>query len=363
MIDPSSPNQSSRSRQPKPRLGKPDQLLCYAIAAKRYVLFTIDRQGRINISDRDDEENYSRHGLGHLLNPIDPEAESRDWIRQFWEMIVGDALGRRVKRPKWFNRPAISRLTATSPDLVLRLQHNRKRGSYARSIKPMNFLIAAHVSPFQVPAEASLTQFQLIAPYTPDPQRWASMTWTDFYSGRRYAIVTSGNSGGGVIRVKSYADVFEEYRSHPEPKSLGPDGEPCGPRTTGKLGRRPVFAISPIYVGKESNRLEEVEQATIHDWDEVRSEYHDPKANPWCQIIVPVLQKMNRLDVANLSGVTARHVARLRNLKEMPSSDLRERLTRIAGDHARRRIGENSEMDDLQACASLLGQVEVATRR
>ena len=105
MIDPSSPNQSSRSRQPKPRLGKPDQLLCYAIAAKRYVLFTIDRQGRINISDRDDEENYSRHGLGHLLNPIDPEAESRDWIRQFWEMIVGDALGRRVKRPKWFNRP------------------------------------------------------------------------------------------------------------------------------------------------------------------------------------------------------------------------------------------------------------------
>ena len=138
MIDLSSSNQSSRSRQPKPRLGKPHQLLCYAIAAKRYVLFTIDRQGRINISDRDDEENYSRHELGHLLNPIDPEAESGYWIRQFWEMIVGDALGRRVKRPKWFNRPAISCLTATSPDLVLRLQDNRKRAGYARSTKPMN---------------------------------------------------------------------------------------------------------------------------------------------------------------------------------------------------------------------------------
>jgi hypothetical protein len=340
----------SRRKILKQRNRSPNELLCYAIAAKRYALFNRGANGRTTI------RKYSEHGLGHLLNPIDPEEESRDWIRQIWEMIIADAYGAKLARPAWMSRPAISRISATTPDLVLRLQDHGKAANYADQIKPMNFLITAHLAPLQTPAGPSAATFQLIAPYSRDPRRWGSMTWTDYYSGRRYAITTSGDTSGGVVRVKSYADVFEEYRSHPEPKSLGPDGEPCGAATVGELGRRTVFGIYPIYMGKESNRLEEVEQGTVHDWEEVRSEYHDPNADPWRTLVVPILRTMNRKDLARRAGVTERHIARLRSLREMPSLKLRERLVQYAADHSRGHLGEDAPREDLAVCAVYLRQ-------
>src|SRR5215469_13717447 len=332
-----------------PKTGRPRQLFCYAIAAKRYALFNVDSDGAIAI------RKYSEHGLGHLMNPIDPEEEeSRDWIRQLWEIIVKEAQGEEAVRPKWLNRPAISRITATTPDIVLRLQNEKRRQSYADRIKPMNFLLAAHGMPLDLPEGVSATHFQLIAPYDPDPRHWESMSWTDYYSGKRFAISTVIESGSGVARVKALADVFEEYRHHPEPKSVGSDGEPCGRATSGVLGRRPVLGLFPIYIGKESNSYEEVEQGTIHDWDEVRSQYYDPREDPWRTIVVPVLKMMKCTDVANFSRVSKRHVSRLRNLREMPSPEVRGRLTRIAGDYARRCLGHEAPVDDIDACASFL---------
>src|SRR5271165_5600224 len=113
MIVRSSQARSSRSRRRTSmrKKSKPPELLCYAIAAKRYALFNRSANGRIYI------RKYSEHGLGHLLNPIDPEEESRDWIRQIWGMIIAYADHRKVVRPAWMSRPAISRITASAPDL------------------------------------------------------------------------------------------------------------------------------------------------------------------------------------------------------------------------------------------------------
>jgi hypothetical protein len=57
------------------------------------------------------------------------------------------------------------------------------------------------------------------------------------------------------VQVKSIRDVILEYRVHPEPKSLGPDGRPCGRATIGLLQRRPVRVGAIVYIGKESNAL------------------------------------------------------------------------------------------------------------
>src|SRR5262249_55924243 len=88
--------------------------------------------------------------------------------------------------------------------------------------------------------------------------------------------------------------------------------------------------MSPIYVGKESNRWQEVEQRTIHDWEEVRSEYYDPNEVPWRTIVMLILKMMNGPELARLSRVTERHITRLRPGKQMPSPVLREVLTRAA---------------------------------
>jgi hypothetical protein len=121
----------------------------------------------------------------------------------------------------------------------------------------------------------------------------------------------------------------------------------------------------PISIGKESNSYEDVEQGTIHDWDEVRSEYYDPRVDPWRAIVVPVLKEMKCSEVANLSGVSERHIARLRNLREKPSPELRERLTKIASacDYARPRLGEERSMNELAACAWYLKTKEWARVR
>jgi hypothetical protein len=79
-----------------PNTGKQRQLYCLAISAKRYALFVkstngrpaLLAEGRNNAKDR-----WSRHGLGHLLNPTDPEASDRNWTRAVWEQIVREPLG------------------------------------------------------------------------------------------------------------------------------------------------------------------------------------------------------------------------------------------------------------------------------
>src|ERR1043166_4172672 len=63
------------------------QLYCLAISAKRYVLFLLDEKGepallKKKINNKNDR--WSKHGLGHLLNPTDPESEDPNWIAQVW---------------------------------------------------------------------------------------------------------------------------------------------------------------------------------------------------------------------------------------------------------------------------------------
>ncbi len=79
-----------------PKTGRQRQLWCLAISAKRYALFLRDRNGepallREGINNKEDR--YSEHGLGHLLNPTDPQSEDRSWIAQAWLSIVRRSLG------------------------------------------------------------------------------------------------------------------------------------------------------------------------------------------------------------------------------------------------------------------------------
>ena len=60
--------------------------------------------------------------------------------------------------------------------------------------------------------------------------------------------------------MKSYGDVLEEYEYHEEAKCADASGEPCNKQTVGLLGRRHVtIEWPPHFIGKESNKLEEVE--------------------------------------------------------------------------------------------------------
>jgi hypothetical protein len=128
------------------------------------------------------------------------------------------------------------------------------------------------------PIGADPERFHLIAPYETDPRQWEQLQWTDQYSGKRYRIAASGPHGSRTVaRVKSYGDVLREYEYHPEAKCADAGGAMCKKQTVGLLGRRHVAIDSVTYIGKESNKLEEVEEQSRLDPGDVYTEYHDPQ--------------------------------------------------------------------------------------
>jgi hypothetical protein len=166
------------------------------------------------------------------------------------------------------------------------------------------------------------------------PRRWLQLDWTDRYSGDSFRIHTTGPPSPDSVKVKTNRDVLDRYRTHPEPKSLGPDLLPCGRRTRGILQRRPVIATEISYIGKESNRLEETSAGLIHDPAEILSRYADPALDPWNTLVTPTLRCFNRSEIAQRACLDRRTVQRLLNGRSSPRRNHRNTLTALAAELA-----------------------------
>ena len=208
-----------------PKTESSGKLWCLAISAKRYALFVRNRNGEpellrpgVNIPE-DSAVGWSEHGLGHLLNPIDPTSEDRSWIAQTWLGIVRRSLGLPTRPLPFADRVALGQNTVSSPEVLRPLSKLNAGKPYAAQIKPFNFILSCHVAPYGHPADADPERFHLIAPYETDPRKWLALPWIDQYSGKQYRISTTLATGTRQIaRVKSYGDVLEEYEFHEEAK-------------------------------------------------------------------------------------------------------------------------------------------------
>jgi hypothetical protein len=125
------------------------QLWCFAISAKRYALFVRDAQGepvllRENVNNEDDR--WSEHGLGHLLNPTDPDADDREWIAQVWLNIIRRALGVPANAIGFESLPAVGQLAISSPPLLDPFAVMNRRKRYRNQVKPFNFLSTCHAA-------------------------------------------------------------------------------------------------------------------------------------------------------------------------------------------------------------------------
>ncbi len=301
-----------------PVTGKQRQLWCVAISAKRYNLFLKDKNGEpvllrascpycghknkpgatecaechkpVQVNNKEDR--WSEHGLGHLLNPADPENEDREWIAQAWLYIDRKVLGLSTEEPAFANLPAIGRVTISSPAVMQPFEKLNEGKRYADQIKPFNFLLTCHVKQFGHPLGSDPEHFHLIAPYESDPKQWLKMDWTDQYTGNRYRVTTAGNHGERqTARVKTYGEVLREYEFHPESKCADANGNACGKQTIGLLHRRHIRIEQIKYIGKESNSLEDVISGLIHSAQNVYTEYPDPRRDGWQTKILPALKK------------------------------------------------------------------------
>jgi len=161
------------------------------------------RERKNNKKDR-----WSRHGLGHLLNPTGPESSDRNWTAAVWNLIVRKSLGLNAKSLAFADLPAIGRTTVSSPVLMKCFESLNAGKPYCDQIKPFNFLQTCHVSPFGHPACADPERFHLVSPYGPDPRKWLVNEWIDQYTGKRFRITTQGHR---IKRDRQGQDVWR-YR-------------------------------------------------------------------------------------------------------------------------------------------------------
>ena len=201
---------------------------CFAISAKRYALYNLDSNDSPVMVDGD---KTSRHGLGHFMNPDNPGTDNQEWIKAFWRVNIQRAHGFDPVLPPWIDRPTAVQTTISSPPILRAFRHLNAGLSYARSIKPFNFVLtAAGAKP---PASVLPGQaFRLVAPFESDPRRWEGMEYVNIHDPEAdpYALTTR-DGRPGMARIDTFADVLAKYQTHPEAKSLGPESEPCGRAT------------------------------------------------------------------------------------------------------------------------------------
>jgi hypothetical protein len=319
-----------------PKTGKQRQLHCFAISAKRYALFVRTRNGEpilLREKRNNKKDRWSRHGLGHLLNPTDPEASDRDWTAAVWEMIVRKACGLRTTRPKSWHLPAIGRTTVSSPFLMNSFESLNAGKPYSEQIKPFNFLMTAQVIPFGHPDGVDPEKFHLVTPYDADPKTWLKKDWIDQHSRKKFRITTQSHCGSRQsARVKSYDDVVTEYEYHPEAKCADAFGNPCGKQTIGLLQRRHIKIDLIKCIGKESNSLQSVDEGMVQSEQNVYTEYADPRRSEWITKIQPALRKAPLRAVVNACGkrLSRREIIELRaGRSKKPHRKTQELITAI----------------------------------
>lgn len=137
---------------------------------------------------------------------------------------------------------------------------------------------------------------------------------------------TLATSTKQIARVKSYGEALEEYEFHEEAKCADASGAPCGKQTVGLLQRRHVTIESIAFIGKESNKLEEVEEGSVPDAGDVYTEYPDARrdAQLW-QVAREKLRAMSKSQLIEFEKETGISLATLKAWRRGRSPHTRNR--------------------------------------
>lgn len=309
----------------------PRELYALASSSKRYVAYNRTPDGVVI-------RKPSEHGLGLYRSPVSPRADWdaawREWAELVWRRIIDEAEGRDPgPEPAWFDLPAVSQLPVSSPSILEPFRALNSGRPYAEQIKPFGFLLLGHVDPLAaLPAGLERGDVVPVAPFTSRPEELLALPWRNRRTGRPLAVTTRPGGERGKVRLTTYRDVVAAYRRHPETKSGDPTHGLGHGASVGLLPRLRVRGVGlPLHIGKESNRLDEVEDGVITDPDDVYVEYRDERRE-WAAVL-PALQRLRDergwQHLAEASGLSERAIRYALNGGKMPHSAARHRLTSL----------------------------------
>jgi len=197
---------------------------------------------------------------------------------------------------------------------------------YCEQVKPFSFALTCYVQAHGTPAGTDPGTCHLITPFERDARKWLNQDWFDTASGTVCRIANRATTSERVARVKSVADIVADYAAHTEAKSAGPTGESTGPQTSGLLQRRHVEPVYCFRIGKESNRLEEVEQGQVRTLEEVQEIFEHPRQTTWEAVYHPLLLTIPARQLEEETGIRASLIIRYRKGLVRPSARQLKRL-------------------------------------
>ncbi len=305
---------------------KTDQLqplYCFAVSAKRYALFNLDKRGRPIM------RKVSAHGLGHLLPPYDKDEAPKKlprpivslsdlggverWQHDLWYRTVQAALTDTPEQVKLddlpgLRRPAVSRYAATTPNLLRWFKKYNAEKTYREQVRPFGFLLALQ-SHFTASGKKAVRP---VSPYDKDLEKAAT-------------ICFDRNTGKPMPRdhLKSYQETLAQYHLHLEAKFQ--DGDYLD---SGVMSRRHIVATAIEYIGKEANRWEE--QFYLGLESEAQTEYgtapEDHKRI--LDVVRRAGEKFGQRVLAKAARVSLREVSAALCGKREPTSATLEKLYR-----------------------------------
>jgi hypothetical protein len=105
------------------------------------------------------------------------------------------------------------------------------------------------------------------------------LPWIDFNTGKPLRLDWHGGHMNGTLSVIRLNEYIEPYHRHPEAKAADQNGNPTGPDTVGLLGRLRVLSEKLVRIGKEVDRLDQDEGASLEPDQPVEYERDDLAAD------------------------------------------------------------------------------------
>jgi hypothetical protein len=231
---------------------------CFAVSAKRYVLF------RRRAGDRIEIIKASESGLGAIIGRSAKETTNK-LARRVWLAILLDELPginpkqrRRAQPLIAFDVPLRRKFPVSQPSILKRFDSYNRDRNYDSRVKPFGFVQSV------TPAFMTGTSDVLpIAPFARELSKSRNVPWIDFRTGGKLALDWSGEHHAGTIPVLRMDEYIREYRCHPEGKAGDSDGNRAGSDAKGVLRRLALRSVHLARIGKEVDRLDEEEGAAL----------------------------------------------------------------------------------------------------
>ena len=252
------------------RAGKQVPLNVFCVASKRYEVHRNAIRDLVECAELIDDFDVeiikaSQHGLGTYFVPdkrpryVHPDCGDgkttyprylaeiwADILRQWGETLNDPVELRQARNQRQFpfaELPAMRKVRISTPNILRAMRRHDSKAARA-----YNFC----QSPVLHRMKNTSTPLALVGAFSKRPEEWLAQEYVDIKTGEKIRLGATRH--GEIVRPATLSDVSNIHWRHPEPKFLGPDGQPCSEFTRGVLSRRTIHAGEPRFWGKEVER-------------------------------------------------------------------------------------------------------------